>query len=284
MALPLRNGRLRISQGTLFWREVGRGTTLVLLHGSWSDSSQWLALMTALGRHYHCVAPDLLGFGESSQPRSVAYSVALQVDCLAEFLQALRLRSVVFIADSLGAWVATQYAQRHPNQVRGLVLAAPEGVSTPALAGRWRHTRWLARRWSPAIAGIRLLAPLLRLLGHSRRLQALWQRRQCLRRYAPACRILFQRRSAELQAEYLNAQLSLLQPPVLLLLPSSASATTQLLSRTYADLVRQCRTESVAASEKTLWQPESHRLEFLQAFIESVVVPVPASTLGSSTV
>lgn len=38
----IRTGRMKLPSGTLFWHEAGKGDTLIFLHGSWCDSTQWL--------------------------------------------------------------------------------------------------------------------------------------------------------------------------------------------------------------------------------------------------
>lgn len=238
MTLPVRNARIRLSQGTLFWREVGHGNlTLVLLHGTWSDSSQWLPLMTELGRDFHCLAPDLIGFGESSQSPKLPYSIALEVDCLAEYLEALRLQSVYFIADALGAWVATRYALRYPERVQGLILIAPEGVSPPTLTGRWNLHRLLAGRFSVVAWAIRLIAPIARWLGQAKWVAQWHHLRHRLLAFPAACRLLFKRRQAELQAELLDGQLPYLNAPLYLLRGQQDSPTAQTLSDAYLNAV-----------------------------------------------
>ena len=85
-----RNSRRKLSQGLLFWREVGDGIPVVFLHGACSDSSEWVSTMELMSRDFHCFAPDLLGFGESEYP-DIHHAIDLHVDCLVEFLQALKL-------------------------------------------------------------------------------------------------------------------------------------------------------------------------------------------------
>jgi Predicted hydrolases or acyltransferases (alpha/beta hydrolase superfamily) len=127
MNLPLRNSRIRLPLGQVFWREVGRGPILVFLHGSWRDGSQWLPLIDHLSQDYHCFALDLLGFGESERPK-IHYSIQLQVECLDEYLKALHVPEVYLIGHSLGGWIAASYALNYLDRVRGLVLVSPEGI------------------------------------------------------------------------------------------------------------------------------------------------------------
>ena len=123
-----RNSRIKLSQGLLFWPEVGEGEPIVFLHEAWYDSSQWLPFMDLLGGSFHCIAPDLLGFGESELPN--VHHSALQVECLGELLQVLKLEKVHLVGASLGAWIAASYAIQYPDRVSSLVLLAPEGVAT----------------------------------------------------------------------------------------------------------------------------------------------------------
>jgi pimeloyl-ACP methyl ester carboxylesterase len=248
MALPFRNGRRQLSQGTLFWQEVGQGPTLLFLHGSWADSSQWQAVMAQLAPDCHCLAPDLLGCGESSRPK-LAYSVALQVDCLAEYLAALRQGPLYIVGHSLGAWVATRYALRYPNQVKGLVLLAPEGVRDPSLAKRWRPYRWLGSPFSPLALLLKLLGPAAQWLGLGKlKLRSQHLRRQ-VRSHPADSRILFRRRPAELSQEQVTNQLATLQMPVLLLDPERANPTSYRLSQIYANLISHAKTAAIPGDE-----------------------------------
>ena len=46
--------------------EAGQGPTVLLLHSSVSGNRQWRALMTALSDRYHVIAPNLIGYGQTS--------------------------------------------------------------------------------------------------------------------------------------------------------------------------------------------------------------------------
>lgn len=239
----------------MFWREVGYGPTLIFLHGSWQDGSQWLPLLASLGQDFHCIAPDLLGFGESSSLTEGKYSVDLQVDCLAEYLKHLRIQPHILIADSVGAWIAVRYSLQYPEKIRGLILMAPEGLVHPTLEQRWRKIRWLASPWSARGWGLQLTMPFMKWLGGDRWLHRIWQQRQQFRRYQATCQLLFQRRRTALLAESLNDVLSDLDIPVLLLHPEQCSETTQLIHQLFQDLAPKThRLAKIPGNESTAWQ------------------------------
>jgi pimeloyl-ACP methyl ester carboxylesterase len=233
MTLPLRNSRIKLSQGQLFWREVGQeGLTLVFLHGSWSDSAQWVPVIERLRDHYHCFALDLLGFGESEQP-NIHYSIALEVECLHEFLETLNPGPVYLVGDSLGAWVAASYALKYPEVVPGLVLLAPEGVEVEGLQKRWFRTRL----WIQALPLIRRMQSLLFPLARVLRLQPLMHQALLnsdrLQKFGVASQILFKRRRREIAGELLQERLSWLKIPVLILIGDRDTKEAIALSETY---------------------------------------------------
>jgi pimeloyl-ACP methyl ester carboxylesterase len=266
MTYPIRNGRLRTPQGNFFGREVGHGSTVLMLHGSWADGSQWLPLMTQLGSQFHCLAPDLLGFGESSRLPAKAASIETEAAGLQAYLTQLRVKPQVIVADSLGAWVAIRYCLQHPGQVQQLVLMAPEGLSHPQLNQRWRQHRWLASPWALRYWVVCALAPLIKGLGGDRWLKSVHRRRRQLRNNVAACRLLFQRRSKLLKSEQLNASLPHLKTPILLLHPHQASTSLFFIHQLVQELAPQCQVQDVEGNELTLWETN---LEEICAVIQS---------------
>ena len=114
MNFLFRNSRIKLNQGILFWREVGTGIPMIFLHGAWNDGSEWVSTMELLAENIHCFSPDLLGFGESANP-NIHHSIDLQVECLADFLEALKLEKVYLVGNSLGGWIAASYALKYPE-------------------------------------------------------------------------------------------------------------------------------------------------------------------------
>ncbi|HEY9764001.1 MAG TPA: alpha/beta hydrolase [Trichocoleus sp.] len=227
-----RAGRLKLDSGTLFWHEYGQGKTIVFLHGSWQDSLQWSPVIAALGTRFHCLAPDLLGFGES-RSNHTAYSIALQVEALAAFLRTLRVSQCVLVGHSLGAWVATQFALKYPHQVENLVVIAPEGLDPTVRRKRWWLHRQLAGRHSLLMMGLGMAAPLIKFFGGQDWLRHTLSLRQQLRQFPAACRILFKRRSAEIRGEMVQLQLPQLQVPATVLLADTPDSLEQTLSKAF---------------------------------------------------
>ena len=232
----IHHSRVKLSQGQLFWREVGQSDlNLVFLHGAWNDSSQWLPIFEHLSGEYRCFAPDLFGSGESDSPK-IHYSIDLMVDCLAEYLDLLKLQEVCLVGHSLGGWIAASFALKYPGRVRRLVLISPEGVKARDQEQRWRLRRWLAHWPAPLHLSLQLIHPFASLVGQGNKVkQTLRHRRQMLR-CAGASRLLFKRRWAEYRSELLDDRLSTLRAPVLILQGTHDQPIAVSMSESYSVL------------------------------------------------
>ena len=107
----------------VFYREGGEhaSTTLLLLHGFPSSSSQYQSLMDRLEDRYHVIAPDYPGFG-----RSPALEGTTTFDRLADvidgFTHAVGLDRFSLYLFDFGSPIGFRLATRHPERVQGLVL------------------------------------------------------------------------------------------------------------------------------------------------------------------
>jgi pimeloyl-ACP methyl ester carboxylesterase len=108
-----------------YFRESGRGASVVCLHANASSSSQWRGLLEELGATHHVLAPDLYGAGKSPDwPSSREIALADEVDFIEPVL-ARATAPLVLVGHSHGAAVALVAALRQPARVRALVLYEP---------------------------------------------------------------------------------------------------------------------------------------------------------------
>ena len=113
--LPWRLPRLRsvkVNGQHMAFFEMGNGPPLVLVHGaSGSPALEWGRVMTPLSRKFRVIAPHMLGYGPSDQP-DLPYDAATFTDYLGGFLRMRLAEGAVLVGESLGGWVAAQYAVR----------------------------------------------------------------------------------------------------------------------------------------------------------------------------
>jgi pimeloyl-ACP methyl ester carboxylesterase len=107
----------------------GTGKPLVLVHGLGSRAEDWAPLIPQLIAGGHRVyAIDLLGYGQSSQPKDAEYSIAQQAGMVEGFLTNQHLQQVDLAGWSMGGWVAMRVALQQPQRVRRLVLLDSAGL------------------------------------------------------------------------------------------------------------------------------------------------------------
>lgn len=270
MNLLLRNSRIKLPLGQVFWREVGQGPILIFLHGSWNDGSQWLPAIEQLSQNYHCFALDLLGFGESERP-NVHYSIQLEVECLFQYLEALHIPEVYLVGHSLGGWIAASYALKHVENVRGLVLITPEGVQVQGKGVGRGWKRWLLGRPPIAYIIVKILYPLVRLIGRHKSIeQALKWRKQILSS-PTACNLLFRRRRAEIQAELLQEKLEWLNVPTLIVQGAKDDPDAIAQSQAYANQLPKAHLQMIEQGDHNLPEALSGLLAgYIHDFVNQV--------------
>jgi pimeloyl-ACP methyl ester carboxylesterase len=107
--------------------EAGQGPTVILLHGLGSVKEIWAANIGALSAKYHVYALDQIGFGHSDKPL-LEYKISTFVDFLQAFMQSQNLSKATLVGNSLGGWIAIDFAARHPEMVDKLVLVDSAGL------------------------------------------------------------------------------------------------------------------------------------------------------------
>lgn len=108
--------------------DVGSGPCVILLHGLADDIGVWESVIPALAAKRRVVALDQLGFGGSDKPL-LSYRVSTLVDFLDGFLNELKIERASLVGNSLGGWVAADFALKHPDRAERLVLCDAAGYA-----------------------------------------------------------------------------------------------------------------------------------------------------------
>ena len=122
---------------TMPYLEGGHGDVLVLIHGFAGDKDNFTRLAGHLVSHFRVIVPDLPGFGDATRDPAASYRMEDQVERLHVFLRALGIKRMVLGGNSMGGFIASEYAARHPEQVRAVWLLDAAGTeaahNTPML-------------------------------------------------------------------------------------------------------------------------------------------------------
>lgn len=112
----------------------GKGKdTLVLLHGSTSNSSMWIGEAESFNT-CNVIAIDILGEPGKSAETRLDLSSQESSQWLDEVFLELNLENVHLIGNSLGGYLALDFATRKPEKISSLTLIAPSGLANARLS------------------------------------------------------------------------------------------------------------------------------------------------------
>lgn len=130
---PPRGKTAKLASGyEMHYQDLGSGAAVVLVHGSGPGANGYSNFKfnyeTIAHAGYRVIVPDLLGFGYSSKPEGLDYTLDLFSGALCELLDALNLTRYTLVGNSLGGAVSIDIALKRSTAVDKLVLMAPGGI------------------------------------------------------------------------------------------------------------------------------------------------------------
>lgn len=133
---PYVRSRVAVLDTEIAYIEVGTGDPIVFLHGNPTSSYLWrniIAHLEGLGR---CLAPDLVGMGESGKAASLSYRLVDHARYLDRWFDAIGAESkITLVVHDWGAPLGFYWAQRHPERIKG--IAYMECVVRPTTWQDW---------------------------------------------------------------------------------------------------------------------------------------------------
>lgn len=114
---------------------AGKGSPVVLLHGTNDQAGLWAKTVKPLKGSYLFIVPDLPGHGESA-PESGPLDLGMMLAAVEAVVdREANQGPVTIVGNSMGGWIALLYAEAHPERVRALVLENSAGLSAPDYSG-----------------------------------------------------------------------------------------------------------------------------------------------------
>lgn len=111
---------IHTNHGQLEYAEVGTGEPILAVHGIFGGCDAGLLSYGDLVPHRRVIAPSRFGYLGSAKPDGA--TPAMQADAFAELLDALGIDQLDVVAFSAGSTSALQFALRHPDRIRHLVV------------------------------------------------------------------------------------------------------------------------------------------------------------------
>lgn len=151
------------------------GPLMIFLHGWPCTGWMWRAHLNAFAAEgWHCVAPDLRGYGDSFAPEANdAYTIEAVVADLTELHDHLGGQPAIWVGHDWGSVVAAEFSAHQPERSRGLVLTSlayqPDGHALRTLVplvdrtiypaasypdGQWDYYRYYTTHFNAAVADL----------------------------------------------------------------------------------------------------------------------------------
>ncbi|MCY4557291.1 MAG: haloalkane dehalogenase [Chloroflexi bacterium] len=116
--------------------DTGQGDPVVFLHGNPTSSYLWRNIIPHVAGAARCLAPDLLGMGESDRAPDGSYRLVDHARYLDAWFDALGLtENVTLVAHDWGSALAFHWAHRHQERVKGVVYM--EAIVRPLAWEEW---------------------------------------------------------------------------------------------------------------------------------------------------
>jgi pimeloyl-ACP methyl ester carboxylesterase len=115
----------------LFCRKLGEGDPVIILHGLFGLSDNWLSIGKQLAPMYRCYLLDMRNHGRSPHSKDLIYED--MVEDIYEFLTDFGLRTVSILGHSMGGMTAMKFALEYPHRINKLVIVDIAPKSYPAL-------------------------------------------------------------------------------------------------------------------------------------------------------
>ena len=128
--------RIGVLDTEMAYVDTGHGRPVVFLHGNPTSSFLWRHIIPEVEGAARCLAPDLVGMGQSGRAPSGRYRFVDHARYLDAWFDAMGLtRDVTLVVHDWGSALGFHWARRHPERVSGLVYM--EAIVRPLTWAEW---------------------------------------------------------------------------------------------------------------------------------------------------
>lgn len=133
---PYPRRRVKVLDSEMAYVDAGDGDPIVFLHGNPTSSYLWRNVIPHLTDAGRCLAPDLIGMGQSGKSGDGSYRFVDHARYLDAWFEALHLtKNVTLVIHDWGSALGFYWAQRHPQSVKA--IAYMEAIVQPVTWAAW---------------------------------------------------------------------------------------------------------------------------------------------------
>src|SRR5262245_12567970 len=115
--------QIRLDQGTIGYRERGKGRPIVCVHGYLVNGDLWRRVVPKLSDEFRRITPDWpMGSHSIAMDEDADLTPPAMADLISEFIERMGLSDVVLVANDSGGAISQLVVTRHPERIGALVL------------------------------------------------------------------------------------------------------------------------------------------------------------------
>lgn len=132
--------RIPVLDSDMAYVDTGSGDPVVFLHGNPTSSYLWRNIIPYSEKTHRCLAPDLIGMGDSGKNPAGSYRFVDHVRYLDAWFKAVGLtqnvsQKVSLVVHDWGSALGFHWAQRHPDRIQAIVYM--EAIVQPLTWDAW---------------------------------------------------------------------------------------------------------------------------------------------------
>jgi len=131
--------KILVNNKNMAYVEMGNGETMLFLHGNPTSSYLWRNIMPYFSNTKRCIAPDLIGMGDSDKLDSNdvgTYNFFEHQKWLSDFLELLNLgNKIILVLHDWGSALGFDWAIKNIDRVAGIIYM--EGIVCPLTWDNW---------------------------------------------------------------------------------------------------------------------------------------------------
>ncbi len=133
---PYERNRVSVLDSDMAYVDTGSGDPVVFLHGNPTSSYLWRNIIPQVEKGHRCLAPDLIGMGDSGKNPAGSYRFVDHARYLDAWFGAMDLtQSVTLVIHDWGSALGFHWAHRHPDRIKAIVYM--EAIVQPLTWDAW---------------------------------------------------------------------------------------------------------------------------------------------------
>lgn len=112
---------ISVNGSNMHYYDVGSGDPILFLHGIPTSAYAWRHIIPAMSSQGRCIAPDLIGMGQSDKP-DIEYRVFDHIAYIEAFIDALKLKNITLVLHAWGSVIGCDYARRHEKNIKAIAF------------------------------------------------------------------------------------------------------------------------------------------------------------------